>query len=269
MKIRSFLFVAFLLLGGVSARAQDSVARFVRYGVFGSTSLNIHNPQTTPITFPCNCSANYLPANTFGWSVGALLELPIIDKLGLSLRTSYSQFGARLVGYSIERIVLRNNSTLMAFPINIHQSHTLELSPSVSIESHFTYRPLDMMVLYAGVQAFSSLTKQYNSSVRLLDTLALLPNGELVNLFLTTPDGQKTTYLERTAESDALRMLNIGLSVGVAYEIPLDSRNQWLCTLEAFYTHFLGSLLQAPNIWTLDHLRAGVSLRYAPFATVK
>lgn len=255
-----------LLTAGFTASAQqDSTARFVRFGVFGSAGVNFHNPQS----FGSFLSARYTqytgiyptllfePASAFGWSAGGLVELPIFDRLGLSMRVSYSQVGARFVALeSIKVGIFDNTMTTVTFR-DIQIEHSADANPVafLGIEPYLTYRPLDMLVLYAGVQFGTPLNRQYSYAERILDTdpIVLWENRTKV----------RNQYRD---DITSMSVLNIGLSIGAGYEIPLGSQ-QWLLTIETFYTHFLGSLLQAPNTWTLEHLCAGVSLRHAPFAT--
>ena len=88
MNNRLFLFAVMFLLFGFTARAQqDSLTRFVRYGVFGSAGVNVHTPQfffperlyytttSPPQTF------RFEPTTTFGWSAGGLIEQILCEVL--------------------------------------------------------------------------------------------------------------------------------------------------------------------------------------------
>jgi len=131
-----------------------------------------------------------------------------------------------------------------------------------------TYRPFDVLVLYAGVQFATPLNTSVRSIETILDTNALIfwnTNGTKV----------RTTY---QGTFPTLNILNIGLSGSIGYELPIDTEKQWICAFEMFYTGFLGSLANnifiygttvQPGFWSLGTLRAGVSLRYAPFTTGK
>ncbi len=270
MKIQIFLFVALLLLCGVSARAQqDSAARFVRIGIFGSAGANFHNPQSFG-SFLDQRYRQYTqyagfypkllfePVSAFGWSAGGLVELPIFDRVGLSMRVSYSQVGARFVAFESTKvgIVDYDPIPMVVFrDIQIEHSADANSVAFLGIEPYLTYRPLDMLVLYVGVPFGTPLNRRYSYAERILDTD---PRVIWIN--------QTKVRNQYQDDITSMSVLNIGLSVGAGYEIPLDSNNQWLLAIEAFYTRFLSSLLQAPDMWTLEHLRGGVSLRYAPFA---
>lgn len=259
MKIRTFLFVAFVLLYDVSARAQqDSAARLVRYGVFGSAGVNFHKApyidsrQIVSMAF----YGLYSPARgvrteknfgamAFGWSSGALIELPLLNEFGMSFRFSYAKIGGLLTAPY-------ESSPLM--------EQYFDTSPLAQLgtEAYLTFRLLDRFVLYAGVQLATIMNTPIEGGVRILDT----------NRYSVFSNGQKMRY-EFTGSFNTFNNPNLGLSAGACYEIPIDNSKQWFCALELFYTYFLGSIIPEPSIWALTTLRAGVSLRYAPFATGK
>ncbi len=279
MNIRLVVFALIFLVFGFTARAQqDSTVRFVRYGVFGSAGLNVHTPQfffpepvyllvSLPGSLP---TFRFDPTTTFGWSAGGLVELPIADRFGLSLRASYSQIGARLVAYETIKggFLSLNGQSVSFIDIRVEHSSDMRTLAHFSIEPYLTYRPLDMLVLYAGAQFATPLNTSVRSIETILDTNALVfwnTNGTKV----------RTTY---QGAFPTLNILNIGLSGGIGYELPIDAEKQWICAFEMFYTGFLGSLANnifvygatvQPGFWSLGTLRAGVSLRYAPFATGK
>lgn len=256
MKIRSFLFIAFWLLCGVSARAQDSTARFVRYGIFGTAAVNLHNRHFA-LPYPGQTGTNSETISgvttSIGWSLGVLAELPLVDKFGCALRLSVSGIGVK--SFYFEDVALAINGNF----VQTQLEHTLDMSDLglLGSEVYLTYRPFEMLNVYAGSVFYNSGNWNFTKTVRFPDTSLGLSSFSL-------PYQWKGNI---SHAQGGMNILHIGFAIGAAYEIPLDNSNQWLCTVEAFYTHFLGSLLQAPDVWTLDHLRAGVSLRYAPFAT--
>ncbi len=258
MKIRIFLFVALLLLCGVPAHAQqDSAARFVRLGIFGSAGVNFHRPDFyAPNQFRIGVPGSailpqtlvYESANSFGWSAGGLVELPIADILGLSIRASLSQVGVTLTAKG-NRVAWGPDFATLELPLLRY--YTIE--PYVSI------RPFDGLCLYLGTQ-FGTLNDKRVTRTWVLRTVS-------------------TREFQFTNLADMV----IGLSGGIGYELPLDQKKQWLCTFEIFCTQSLSSLVQdvetltdiprgvafTQGSWALTTLRAGVSLRYAPFADGK
>lgn len=276
MNIRPIVFALIFLMLGFTARAQqDSAARFVRYGVFGSAGVNVHRPQfffPEPIYYATTSppqTFRFEPTTSFGWTAGGLVELPIADRFGLSLRASYSQIGARLVAYETFKggFLSLNGQSVSFIDIRIEHSSDMRALAHISIEPYLTYRPLDMLVLYAGAQFATPLNTSVSSTETILDAndFTLWNNGTKV----------RTPY---QGTFPTLNILNIGLSGGIGYEVPIDAEKQWICAFEMFYTGFLGSLANnifvygatvEPGFWSLGIFRAGVSLRYAPFATAK
>lgn len=280
MNIRLVVFALIFLVFGFTARAQqDSTVRFVRYGVFGSAGVNFHTPQfffPSPSfsglisSFSSLPTFRFEPTTTFGWSAGGLVELPIADRFGLSLRASYSQLGARLVAYETFKggFLSLNGQSVSFLDIRIEHSSDMRTLAHFSIEPYLTYRPLDMLVLYAGAQFATPL----NTSVSSIETIL-----DANDFTLWSSNGTKVRSIYQGA-FPTMNILNIGLSGGIGYEVSIDTEKQWICAFEMFYTGFLGSLANnifvygatvQPGFWSLGTLRAGVSLRYAPFATGK
>jgi hypothetical protein len=280
MNIRLVVFALIFLVFGFTARAQqDRTVRFVRYGVFGSAGVNVHTPQfffPSPnfqgiiSSFSSLPTFRFEPTTSFGWTAGGLVELPIADRFGLSLRASYSQIGARLVAYETFKggFLSLNGQSVSFIDIRIEHSSDMRTLAHISIEPYLTYRPLDMLVLYAGAQFATPL----NTSVRSIETIL-----DANDFTIWSSNGTKVRSIYQ-GTFPTLNILNIGLSGGIGYEVPIDAEKQWICAFEMFYTGFLGSL--ANNIfvygatvqtgfWSLGTLRAGVSLRYAPFAAGK
>ncbi len=272
--------LALLAIYSITALAQqDSTARFVRYGVFGSAGVNVHTPQffyPTPVYNGAISTTGdapnriFEPTTSFGWSAGGLVELPIADRFGLSLRASCSQIGARLVAYETLKggFLSLNGQSVSFIDIRIEHSSDMRTLAHLSVEPYLTYRPLDMIVLYTGAQ-FAIPT---NTSVRSIETIL-----DANDFTVWSSNGTKIRSIYQ-GTFPTLNILNIGLSGGIGYEVPIDAEKQWICAFEMFYTGFLGSLANnifiygatvQPGFWSLGTLRAGVSLRYAPFATEK
>ncbi len=258
MNNRLFLFAVMLILFGFTARAQqDSLTRFVRLGIFGSAGANFHNPDffepgnaSVSITgsLPLPPTFVYEPVNSFGWSVGGLVELPISEILGLSIRGAITQVGVTLTAKG-NRLALGPDFATLQLPSLKYYT----------IEPDIIIRPFDGLCLYLGTQ-----------------------------FGVTNDKRAKRTWVLGTVSTREFQFANladmvIGLSGGIGYELPLDQKKQWLCTFEIFYTQSLSSLVQdvrtltdtpfgrtfTKGSWGLTTLRAGVSLRYAPSSTGK
>lgn len=257
MNMRVVLCIMVLLTVGFTASAQQgSTARFVRYGVFGSAGVNFHNApyvderQIIGVYGPYARSLGVrteknFAAAAFGWSSGVLIELPLPNEFGMSFRFSYAKIGGLLTA---------------PYESSPKMEQYLDTSPLAQLgtETYLTFRLLDRFVLYAGVQLATIMTMPIEGGQRILDT----------NPYSVFSNGQKMRY-EFTGKFNTFNNPNLGLSTGICYEIPIDTRKQLFCGIEIFYTYFLGSILPDPSYWSLSTLRAGVSLRYAPFADGK
>lgn len=184
MNIRLVVFALIFLVLGFTARAQqDSTVRFVRYGVFGSAGVNFHNAQfssASDLVFTMNEPATYMypfvinhdASATFGWSVGALVELPVWDVFGLSLRTSFSQIGNTFTAFDKKPIaVLSANGAMVSFrDVRFEYIADMTSLAQIGVEPYLTCRPVDMVVMYLGAQFATTINRRYRRFTSVADT---------------------------------------------------------------------------------------------------
>lgn len=273
---------------------------FLRYGLFGGVVVNNHSPNFSDFANATN-SPSIVPSGfgpTFGMIssyVGGLVEVPVIERFGVSLRASVTNVGGfTLVGR--ENLAAPNPTGSGLYNLQISHALTVNNLLMFSGEPYLTYRVLGGLTLYAGARFgfMSNPTYAYMQTIPDDSPIKfLLPNGQLTSVW----NSQSGTIPQ-------VNSVNTALSGGVSLETPIDQQGHWFLAVEAFYMHGLtqvanGLVLRRPlatnnglsatrtvqqnelgtdkdplspawpseivaGSWLFNNLRAGISLRYAP-----
>jgi len=302
-----FLLGAALLLSqSLRAQTPDAAApsaatpSFLRYGLFGGVAVNNHFANFTDFA---NYPIEPIPLqNGFGttngaisYYLGGLVEIPLVQRLGVALRASITNVG----GFTVvgKENYLAPSPTGSA-PFILQISHTLTVNDlqMLSGEPYLTYRVLDGLTLYAGARFGYMLNPSYNYKQK-------IPDDSPIRYF--QQNGQLTTEWNVLSGSiPQVNTVNTALSGGASLEIPIDPQGHWFVAAEAFYMYGLtqvanGLVLRRPlatnnglsvtrtvptnelgterdpasfawpseivaGSWLFNNLRAGISLRYAP-----
>ncbi|MBD1209981.1 MAG: OmpA family protein [Ignavibacteria bacterium] len=269
---------------------------YIRYGLFGGATWSQHLAIFSQFAGVDNTATVFgqIIASSPTYFFGGLVEYPIVGRLGVALRASYTAIGTKM--FSNERILGVNNT-----PINLQHEINISNLALVSGEPYITYRPLDALTLYAGVR----LGYMVNDSVKFVERMI-----DSASFRFKLDDGSFSTQRNGfVGKIPNVNSLNIGLTGGISYEIPLDPNGKWLAAVEAFYTLGLNQVanrlsartpkstfngVSANNpvetkdlatdrdplseswtrdtlagSWSVNSIRAGVSLRYSPFRTIR
>ncbi|TAE27278.1 MAG: hypothetical protein EAZ92_09630 [Candidatus Kapaibacterium sp.] len=260
---------------------------FLRYGIFGGHNWNWHDANFTDFQpFPSCCGTFYgFSEANLRWYAGALFETPfqmpqIQNRLGFAMRLSYTDYGVRL-SKTEQLLAITRANRAEEVPIEFSKNITLQ---AIALEPMLTYRPLDALSIYLGIRANYYFNARFSSIERLAtDTVNfLLPSGRVSS----TRNPIDTTI-------PSLNPLNLAAVAGLSYEIPLDANGKWMIAPEAFFMFGalpLGALssptssplvrrvqlspregdkTEGPGTWTFNNLRAGLSLRYSPYRTIR
>ncbi len=266
---------------------------FLRYGIFGGHNWNWHDANFTYFQpFPTCCGTFYgFSEQNLRWYAGALFETPfqmpqIQNRLGLALRLSYTDYGVRL-SKTEQLLAITRANRAEEVPIEHSKDITLQ---AIAFEPMLTYRPLDALSIYLGLRANYYFNGQFSSVERLAT--------DTVNFY-----DEKTGRVSSTRNSTtgniiaSLNPLNLAAVAGISYEIPLDANGKWMIVPEAFFmfgalplgalstpvsptrdtiTNLVRVVQTSPGTntrsvgsWTFNNLRAGLSLRYSPYRTIR
>jgi outer membrane protein OmpA-like peptidoglycan-associated protein len=285
---------------------------FIRYGIFGGVTLNYQFPNFTDVggflteARPLTRSLNVSSENFVSYYAGALFEYPILNRLGVSLRASFSNVGGGMTLSGRENLLVPSPTTTTT-PFLLEIDHTLKIDNMLMIagEPYLTYRVLDALTLYAGVRFGYLLNPKISFEERI--------SADNPVRFLDSATQQRSTVRNQRSGIDIpnLRPLNIGLSGGLSYEIPLDPNGKWLAAIEGFYvwSNFsqvadsltirqpqstFNGLSVTRNVspdergtdrdpqsaawptttsldgsWFFNNVRASIAIRYSPFRTIR
>lgn len=290
------------------AQAQEEITpaapSAIRYGLFGGITVNNHllyfndfavyQSSLSPLQ-----RGLVSPGTKYGvisYYAGGLIEYPLIERFGVSLRGSVTDIRSlSLVGS--ENFLLAPSGTTTPSAIQVTHAVTFNNLQMLSGEPYLTYRLEGGLTLYAGARFGFMLNPTYSYKQTVTDDSPVkfvLPNGQTTgvwNAITNSPIPQANP-------------INTALSLGASLETLIDHQGHWFVAVEAFYMHGLtpvtNSLLLPRPIasynglpatrfvpvdelganpdsrsqawpseldagsWLLNNIRAGISLRYAP-----
>ena len=207
---------------------------FIRFGLFGGAILNMHNADFAQFGVTNSkfftTATNYGYSERWSYSFGGLFEYPIIDRLGFAIRASYTNVGGI---DSVQENLLPPDQ--VAIPI----FHKIDFSNMalLSIEPYITFRPLDALSIYLGARVGYTLNGNFRYFEQMADSSKYLFARENPNGGSPIPIGG--TRNQQSDTIPGLSSINIGLTGGISYEIPLDAGGKWLLAVEGFYTRGL------------------------------
>lgn len=289
--------VTFLLCQSLRAQTQEvppsaATPSFLRYGLFGGVSISNHAANFSEFTgFPNGVGNSFGNANgIISYSIGGLIEVPVVERFGVSLRAGFSNLGDFTLGVP-ENLLVASREVIAV-------SHILTVSSLqlLSGEPYLTYHILDGLTFYVGAQFGYFVNQRCHLEERLVDTSKYM---------FRDPGGTRSpTRNVQNGDIPQFNPLTIALSGGVSMEIPIDASKHWFLAAEAFYMHGLtqvanGLVLRRPvatfnglsaartvpqnelgtdrdpaslawpretstGSWLFNNIRAGISLRYAP-----
>lgn len=298
-------FVSNRVLHAQASEAYTSAApSYVRYGLFGGITVNNHFLRFSNFaTYQSSSSPLQDGFGAFGttfgvisYYAGGLIEYPLVERFGVSLRGSITNLGSlSLIGS--ENLLLVPSGNTAPSVIQISHAITTNDLQMLSGEPYLTYRIDGGLMLYAGVRFGFMVNPTYSYK-------QTVPDNSPVKF--VQPNGQTTGVWEAAVNSPIpqTNTVNTALSGGASFEIPIDPQGHWYAAVEAFYQHGLtqvanGLVLRRPvaiynglpatrfvptdelgtdrdprstawprelvaGSWLFNNLRAGISLRYAP-----
>ncbi len=239
---------------------------YIRYGIFGGVTYNIHRANFTDfanrdalqraLNDPNVIGANGALvggfsggtvnlANPLSYHLGGLFEYPVFDRLGIALRASFSNVGALKIAGK-ENLLTPAPTGSGTYLLQIDHTLTVSNLSLIAFEPYIMYRFLENFTLYAGVRVGTFLSPRYQYEQRIPDDSPLK---------FRTLDGKGVTTIWDSQDEPIpnISTVNLGVMGGISYEIPLDPGvGKWLLAIEGFYTHGLsqvanGLVLRQPN----------------------
>jgi len=231
----------------------------IRYGAYVQGVLPLHNAAFGQLSYlpsevPNCCADNYTAPLTLGASVGGLFELPLLERFGFAGRVGASFVAPTFVAESVVP------SGANADPLTLRYTLQTQLL-ALNADALAWYRPLHWLTVYGGVGASVFAGRSFRQSLEVSSD-----NEEFRQ--------QASAIAPNTGTLQGSSLLP-SVTVGVSYELPVNAQGTMLAALEVFYTAHLGSMASGlvsrmngsatgEGSWSINALRAGISLRFAP-----
>ena len=219
-----------------------------RFGLFSHVTVNIHNVDFRQLPGVENCCPQFDNGTGYGFSFGALYELPLSNKFALSLRATYMDIGADLIAIENKPVFdVMNNRLIQQAPIK----HSI-----MATGSSFGFEPLISVNPVGGMRLYSGLRLGYISSIAYAQKETIEQPG-----FVFVENRQKVRN-EREGNISNIVSLQSGLMLGASMEFPLNKVRTLLLSPEVFFTVGLQNITTDLS-WKHNALRLGIALKFA------
>ena len=210
-------------------------------------SLDLHSASFTRLPEIDNCCPGFTGGSGMGWLVGLSYLTPLNSEWSVDIRAGY-QHGSVDMSTSESKLISQSNGTFESASIR----HDLSLSVSrMSIEPLAVYALTPSIGLRMGLFGAYQLNGRYVQG-EFLDnpSNAVFDNG-------TKSRNQAEGNLE------SLSSMNVGVTVGVGTDLPLNADRSLLMSPELLLTLSPTKILQNTS-WSMTMIRAGVVVSFSP-----
>ncbi len=258
VRIASGLFVvcsAVLVLNVTAVQAQTSVPRYdtskSTFGIVlnGSYNMDVANFQALP-GIP-NCCPLFKTGDGWGYEGGFFYDYDAFGPGHIGVRATISSLAGTLK--DDESILIAIN----ALPVAGVDEHTIASHFTVgSLEPYYAY-DLGGLRLMAGADIGMVLQSTYNQS----ETLTQPANQ---GVFYPSNSRTRNVYSGDIPDAEKIR---IGVMAGVSYPLQLNASGSMHLIPEVSFDYGLSQMVNGLT-WTVNALRAGVSIGYTPITTI-
>jgi outer membrane protein OmpA-like peptidoglycan-associated protein len=256
---------------GESRQSRDRSAEGFRYGLFVQGGIVLHTAafdNLPPVRSCCgglygSAVGNVLQGGIFG-------EIPFGERVGIALRggvAAWQYIPSQQVLFSQEQ-----DDFGFANSVPTRLRIRYETAPQllfVQPDALLFYR-LQAWQIYAGASAtVFYIQRRYEFRETLIGRIPENDTRPIPDVVFTQTG---TDRIISSGNVDSLRVPAFGVTLGISYELPLNSERTVLLGLEAFGTLGISNLLSSneqttPNrSWQASSVRLGASLRFAPVA---
>lgn len=218
------------------------------YGFFAGLGYNLHNAQfhTMDNFFTC-ASLDFGSGKGLGLpDLGVYYSFPIDSKVELSLRFFYFTLNGDFSVIESQRLSDQNGNGIDGeFEFIFNGKLT-----SVGINPVVGYRLSDQLTLNAGIRAGYLLSKTYDYKEQIAS-----PDYGVFQ------DTKRRVRNEQSGDIPSAKTLDIAISAGASYDLPLNSANTLFLVPEAAF-HF--GLMPIADNWNVNTFFGGIGLKYAP-----
>ncbi len=228
----------------LAAQTDSSVSPgAIRVGFFGNYQIVHHEGAIGSLPSVATCADGFTGASGSGVAAGALLELPLLRRLGLQARLGYSSFDARFSTVEDIGNVVQRGEVISAF-----SEHTIDADFGlVTFEVRGVWQPLSLPIaLNLGVQGGSLMTKDAEQVETLISPSDMTFWGGVT---------QRNRYVGEVPNAAPLQIYGV---IGLSYELGLSS----YVTLspEVTYHRAFTPIVQ-DSAWSAHPIRLGAALK--------
>lgn len=243
-----YWFIVLLLMTTECVSQTISDNKRERFGLFSHVTINIHSVDFRQLPGVENCCPQFDNGTGYGFSFGALYELPLSHKFALSLRASYMDIGAELVAIENKPVFdVTNNRLIQQAPI---KHSIMATGSSLGIEPLISLNPVGGMRLYSGFRL------AYINSITYAQKETIDQAG-----FVFVENRQKVRN-EREGNISNIVSLQSSLMLGASMEFPLNKVRTLLLSPEVFFSVGLQNITTDLS-WKHNALRLGIALKFA------
>lgn len=243
-----YWFIVLLLMTTECVSQTISDNKRERFGLFSHVTINIHSVDFRQLPGVENCCPQFDNGTGYGFSFGALYELPLSHKFALSLRASYMDIGAELVAIENKPVFdVTNNRLIQQTPI---KHSIMATGSSLGIEPLISLNPVGGMRLYSGFRL------AYINSITYAQKETIDQAG-----FVFVENRQKVRN-EREGNISNIVSLQSSLMLGASMEFPLNKVRTLLLSPEVFFSVGLQNITTDLS-WKHNALRLGIALKLA------
>ena len=227
---------------------QPSEITFLR-GVGGSVGYGMFDHVAGFKALPDvpSCCPEYSTGKGTGFSLGGLFETPLTSSISLELRGMFTSGSGTFTANETKVIFDGKNSVDGVFEHTI----TTRLS-SVGLQPSIRIPVIGELKVSAGVLMSLLLGSTYTQQERLISP------GDVVF------ENESRTRLRLAGGITDVRSMQLGITGGISYDIPLNIKSSLIASPEISYTYGMMDVLQNDK-WKIHSLRLGLAVKYAWF----
>ena len=227
---------------------QDSEIRKVydRYGVYAHFNLNMYNTDFKELPGIPNCCPKFERGTGTGGKFGLSYYWALTHNIAVNIRAEYNIFNARLEALQYDQVILNDELQVIEF------EHSIDIGMNmISFQPMFTYRPIEKINLHAGISPFYILNLSYDQVETLID-----PEVG------TFKEGGRERNKVAGDINDYTKLIFF-ISLGISYDLPLNTSSTFLISPEIFFHRGLNNILP-DYTWTTQQFTIGISIKYFP-----
>lgn len=224
-----------------------------KYGGYIGFNFNSHTANFSKLPGIPNCCPRFEEGTGTGLNFGVLYEYKIADDFWIGTRLGVMTLDGTLS--SIEKTTLNttNGSVEGEFEHKVESSFM-----NIGFEPSLMYNPFDELFLNIGGRIGSNITNTYSQ----VETI-ISPAGQGTFIDENGNDTKKRTRNENSGGLQDVNALQLGLILGLSYELPLNKSNSLRLSPEVSYYIGITDMVQDSS-WKVNTLRGGIAIKYVP-----